>query len=314
MPTNQNNDFIAKFSQLPEALQNACISTETVTTIQDALRLAQLSNNYCDNLMDLVGKVLILELPREKFKLKLEEDLGLSSVSSQIINKVIQDKIFEPLKNDLNQLAVNKPKLTFTPVQPATPIKEQKSESISKQEEIRPKKIEELIQRTRPIEEKLKEEIKKPPVPDLNLPEIQEIKIERPMSKTSELKRITVPSVSPAAQEKIHSKLMEAMKKKESKPKIVEEMKKVVTEGIKKITPQKTQPKIIPNDEKPIVSQVTGGENHKFAPQEKTEKSPTKKPYILDVKLKEEEEEKKKNLPKEEIKYQKSTEKPFGEA
>jgi hypothetical protein len=59
---------------------------------------------------------------------------------------------------------------------------------------------------------------------------------------------------------------------------------------------------------------VTGGENHKFAPQEKTEKSPVQKPYILDVKLKEEETEKKENLLKEEIKYQKPAAKPFGEA
>jgi len=146
------------------------------------------------------------------------------------------------------------------------------------------------------------------------LPEIQEIKIERPVNRTGELKRVTVPSVSPEAQEKIHSKLMEAMKKKDAKPKIVEEMKKVAREGIKKTTPQKTKAKTIPNEEKPIVSQVTGGENHNFAPQEKTEKSPLQKPYILDVKLKEEEEKKKENLPKEEIKYQRPSDKPFGEA
>ena len=301
MTEDQKDIFLKQFAQLSVPLQDALVSTETGIAVQDALRLAQISENYYDKLMDLVGKVLMLELPREKFKLKLEENLGLLSVPSQIIDKVIQEKIFDPLKDDLNQLEINRPELTFPKIQqketitPRTPLETPKLETIKTEE------IKELAQKPKPL-------------PDLSLPEIQEIKIERPVNRTGELKRVTVPSVSPEAQEKIHSKLMEAMKKKEAKPKIIEEMKKVVAEGSKQTPQQKPKPKAVSETEETITSQVIGGKSNNFAPQEKTDKPPIQKPYILDVKLKEEETEKKENLPKEEIKYQKPAAKPFGEA
>jgi len=284
-------------------LKKAFYSDTTSDIIRDAATLGQLKPDP-DQLNIIEGDVIDIILgraPLNKFSETLKAHLDIPETSLVIINKIIQQKLFDSLKNELNQLEINKPKFTFQKVEPKETMTTEKPLETPKVETIKTEEIKELAQKPKPL-------------PDLSLPEIQEIKIERPVNRTGELKRVSVPSVSPETQEKIHSKLMEAMKKKEAKPKIVEEMKKVVAEGSKRTPQPKPKPKAVSETEKPIVSQVIGGENHNFAPQEKTEKSPLQKPYILDVKLKEEETEKKENLPKEEIKYQKPAVKPFGEA
>jgi len=303
MEGNQRDIFLKRFAQLTEPLQEAIISTKTGIAIQDALRLAKLSDEHYDKVMDLVGDVLMLNLSREDFQAKLQQVFNLTLPVAQIINQIIQQKIFEPLKDDLNQLKINRPELTFPKIQQKETIPSREPLETPKAETMKTEGIKELAQKPKPL-------------PDLSLPEIQEIKIERPVNRTGELKRVTVPSVSPEAQEKIHSKLVEAMKKKETKPKIVEEMKKVVTAGIKKTPQQKPKPKTIPETEEIIASQVVGGEGKKFNPQEKIQKSSSQKPYILDVKLKEEEkEQKEETLTEEPIQYKKyQPKKPFGEA
>ena len=299
--TQQNLKNI--LDNLSPNLKKAFYSDTTSNIIRDAATLGQLKPDP-DQLNIIEGDVIDVILGRtslNKFSETLKAHLDIPETSLVIINKIIQQKLFDSLKNELNQLEINKPKFTFQKVEPKETMTTEKPLETPKAETIKTEEIKELAQKPKPL-------------PDLSLPEIQEIKIERPVNRTGELKRVSVPSVSPETQEKIHSKLMEAMKKKEAKPKIVEEMKKVVAEGSKRTPQPKPKPKAVSETEKPIVSQVIGGENHNFAPQEKTEKSPLQKPYILDVKLKEEEEKKKENLPKEEIKYQKPAVKPFGEA
>ena len=289
---------------LSPKLKEAFYSDRTSNIIKDAVVLGQIKIDDTQKLNIIEGDIMDVILgraPLNKFSETLKAHLDIPETSLVIINKIIQQKLFDSLKNELNQLEINKPKFTFQKVEPKETMTTEKPLETPKVETIKTEEIKELAQKPESL-------------PNLSLPEIQEIKIERPVNRTGELKRVSVPSVSPETQEKIHSKLMEAMKKKEAKPKIVEEMKKVVAEGSKRTPQPKPKPKAVSETEKPIVSQVIGGENHNFAPQEKTEKSPLQKPYILDVKLKEEEEKKKENLPKEEIKYQKPAVKPFGEA
>jgi hypothetical protein len=297
-----------------ESLQNFLYSEDLIEIIRDTSILAKLKDDQTGYLTDTLGDVLLGRISRQEFSQKISSRNDITPSQVNIINNTVNIKVFQKFQKEIEDL--EKRKQTNNVLIKEIPNKmvgtEVTTQTAKSSQE--PNPIESQYSPGKPLT-RSHEEINKPkPLPDLSLPEIQEIKIERPVSKTGELKRVTVPSVSPEAQEKIHSKLMEAMKKKEAKPKIIEELKKVVIEGIKKTTPQKPQPKTIPDEEKPLVSQVTGGENHKFAPQEKTEKSPVQKPYILDVKLKEEEVEKKENFPKEEIKYQKPAAKPFGEA
>jgi len=81
-----------------------------------------------------------------------------------------------------------------------------------------------------------------------------------------------VPEVTPEEQEKIHSRLLEAIQKKEIKPKILEQIKKVLESGAKTQPETKTPEKPITPAETLSASKVVGGDNNeKF----KTEPKPT---------------------------------------
>ena len=308
-------------NNLPPALREAFFSDRLSSATKDATIFGHLNPNsdQSDNLEKDLIDIILGRASLNKFSETLKSHLNVPDANLTIIKKIIQDKIFEPLKDDLNRLKINQPEFTFQKIlQKETIIPQTPLETPGKKT-IKTSEIKELVQRQKSLETAKTEVITKEEVPpDLSLPEIQEIKIERPVNRTGELKRIIMPSTSPEAQEKIHSKLMEAMNKKEVKPKIIEEMKKVDIEGIKKTPQQKPKPKTIQETEESITSQVIGGEGKQFIPQEKAPLSSLEKPYIFDVKLKEEPSVAKamegKEEEKKEIKYQKPAEKPFGEA
>jgi|GEM_PF-1552734 len=370
MNEKKKNEFLEIYRKLPISIQDFLASDKVGVIIDDVLNLARISSEKFSSIMDLITEVLSFQLSKDQFRSELETRANIPPVAAQIIDKIIQEKIFKIFEKELNQykpqpiaLSIVPEKKTesqeFSKTTPLKTIPSQKQELPSKTgmqipveqtpiettteqitpdqefpEQIIPEysfpepsevKVEKPVSKVGELkkvvspkvspeqQEKIEVITKKEAMPDFSLPEIQEIKIERPVNRTGELKRVIVPSISPEAQEKIHSKLMEAMNKKEAKPKIVEEMKKVVIEGIKKTPQQKLKPKTIQETEESITSQVIGGEGKQFIPEGKTPKSFLEKPYIFDVKLKEET-EKKENLPKGEIKYQRPSDKPFGEA
>jgi len=301
------NIYFQRLKQLDEKLIHYPLSDNFALALEEAYRLGKITNfQERKSINDIVTAILYIIIPKENLKQEIIERLQISPAYAEIINQVIQQRIFGPLKDDLEQY---KHLLSKTPFEITRPLGTPEAETIKTEE------IKELVQRQKPLEIAKTEMITKEEVlPDLSLPEIPEIKIERPVNRTGELKRVVMPSTSPEAQEKIHSRLMEAMNKKENKPKIVEEMKKVVIEGIKKTPQQKTKPKAISETEESITSQVIGGEGKQFTSQEKTVPS-SPKPYIFDVKLKEEEEKKKETPSEEPVQYKKyQPQKPFGEA
>ena len=323
--------FLKRQEILPKSMQNIFFDPQINEAIGNAITFAQITDiEEREKLMDIIRAVLLFIIPRNTFKNELQKRMQISPSQIAILDQIIQQRIFEPLKDELSQLKMNQPEFTFQEIPQKETITPRKPLGIPEAETIKTEEIKELVQEQKPLEAAKTEVITKKEIlqeevlPDLSLPEIPEIKIERPVDRTGGLKKIIMPSTSPEAQEKIHSKLMEAMNKKEVKPKIVEEMKKVVIEGIKKTPQQKPKPKTTPETEESITSQVIGGEGKQFTPQEKAPKSSLEKPYIFDVKLKEEpsvakamegkEEEKKEALPKGEIKYQRPSDKPFGEA
>ena len=338
MPANKNNDFIAKFSQLPEALQNACISYETVTIIRDALQLAHLSDNYSDNLTDLVGKVLMLELPRENLKQEIIEKLQISPTSAEIINQVIQEKIFEPLKVELEKVKQKEilgqqiqelKEKTKIPNKTNIPVPDLKNISSSSQNEKSTNQIIEPKTTVTPptpsqIHPKIEEQLKPEPLIEQEeatkeldntlseLPEIPEITIQRPVNSNPNLKKVEVPDVTPEEQEKIRNRLLEAINKKESKPKIIDTLKEVIEKGVK--------PQPIKKDNKPAIQIPKEESSEVMSGSQETElkSSQNIKEDLFGVKIKEETlEPKDVPLPtlKEPIKYDKPNEtNPFGEA
>ena len=299
--------FLEKQKLLPLKLQDAFFNDYYNQAIADAIILSKLNNEKAKStLIDIVMAVILLIIPKEKFKIELSKRLEIPAASIEIINQIIQQRIFNPLSAELEQYKNLLPQQSFEIPKPVETPKTQQS---------RAPQIETLIKPERSSESaKQEESLKTPPIPDLTLPEVPSIKIERPVNKSGELKRVSAPSVSPEEQTKIHSKLLEAIKKKESTPKIVEQIKKIIESGPKVSSKEKPPPKTPVKAEEPTASKVIGGENSKKfdAAEEKTDA--TKKPYIFDVKLKEGEKEKS-TKSEEPIVYKKyQPQKPFGEA
>ncbi len=301
------NEFLKLYSNLPISIQDFLASDKMGVIIDDALNLSKVSSEKFSDIMDIVTKVLSFQLPKDQFRNELEKRINIPTVSAQIVDKVIEEKIFKMFGKELSQ------------------YKPQRLEQVSPQETWGQEPIDNLApQKITPItkgkiEQAIPEKI--PPeqiIPEYSFPEPSEIKVEKPVSKIEELKKIVTPKVPSDQQEKIREKLLAAMQKKGEQPKIVEEMKKVF---LKPPTPKETkeEEKKIPGKIKIgelTSSKILSGEGKKFEDEEAFIKTEKEKPYILDVKLKEEK-EKKEELPttKEPIPYKKyKKESPFGEA
>jgi hypothetical protein len=156
-------------------------------------------------------------------------------------------------------------------------------------------------------------------ITEYSFPEPSEIKVEKSIDKIGELKKVIAPKATPTQQDKIRQKLMEAMAKKDAQPKVVTEMKNVLqakkSEEIGKREDEEKTTK-----QKPITtieaSTIVSGQGEEFKEEQVPQKSTTKKPYVLDVKLKETQEEKKRQeIAPEPVKYKKyKKESPFGKA
>jgi hypothetical protein len=303
MRKNEKKKFLELFNELPSRIQDFLASDKMGMIIEDSLNLSKISSEKFSEVMDTVTKVLTLQLPKNQFRNELEKITDISPVAAQIINKIIEEKIFRIFKKEIAQY---KPK----PLIKRTPQKEEIKKSINL---VPPKKIEGTQKKE--IKQMAEEQIPLGSViPEYSFPEPSKVKVEKPVSKIEELKRVVVPKVSSEQQEKIREKLLAAMQKKDIQPEIVEKMKKV---SFKKPAPEEKKE---PLKKKPIgevrSSEVLGGEGKKFQDEEVFKKTEKEKPYILDVKLKEKEEgEKEKSTVQEPIPYKKYQKKnPFGEA
>jgi len=321
MPKNKKTEFFKSYNKLPESIQDFLASDKMEVIINDALNLGKVSSERFFSIMDLITEVLFLELAKERFRNELERRINISPVAAQIIDKVIETKIFKVFEEELNQY---KPQ----PLEQKVP---QEKERKRIEEPIKPseKPIESLeMPKIKPVtKEKVEQTIIKQSfpeqiIPKYSFPEPSEVIIEKPVNKTEEFKRIITPKIPLDQQEKIREKLLAAMQKENGQPKIIEKMKKVSLnpQALKK-TEEREAPKRI-GIGKLTSSQVLSGEGEKFKDEESFVKTSEKKPYILDTKLKEEPtttddiKNKQEKIPEEEPipykKYQKKS--PFGEA
>lgn len=300
MEKENKNKFLKLYSNLPMSIQDFLASDKMGVIIEDALNLSKVPSEKFSDIMDLITEILCLQSPKEQFRNELEKRLNISPVATQIIDKVIQSKIFEPFSNELEQY---KPQPNFPERKKLTEFQEPLKTTIPSQ------KPSEEIQIKKPSPEQI--------IPEYSFPEPSEVKIEKPVNKVEELKRIVTPKVSSDQQEKIREKLLAVMQKKDASPKIVDEMRKIF---LKPKTPKGTkEEEKIPEKikiEESAPSKILSGEGKKFKDEEIFAKTEKEKPYILDIKLKEEK-EKKEEFPTAEkpIPYKKyKKESPFGEA
>ncbi len=296
MEETNKNKFLKSFNKLPFRIQDFLASDKMGAIIDDALNLGKVSSEKFSSVMDIITEILSFQLSKDQFKNELERRINISPVAAQIVNKVIEGKIFKIFEKELNQY---KPQ----PLEQRIPQKPSKIKPITKE------KIEQTITEQMPSE---------PIIPEYSLPEPSEVKVEKPVSKIEELKKVVAPKISSEQQEKIRAKLLAAMQRKPVQPKIVEEMKKV---SLKPPSPKEAK-----REEKEILekkrigeltpSKILSGEGKEFEDEEVFVKTKKEKPYILDVKLKKEKEKKEetptiqKPIPYK--KYQKKS--PFGKA
>jgi len=317
--------FLKRQRILPKSMQNIFFDTQFNETIGNAITLAQIKDNEeKETMMDIIRAVFLFIIPRDTFKDELQKRMNISLSQIEILDKIIQQKIFEPLKNELEQHQYLLPKKSFESInlpenQETGSIKTQKVNVPKNQiaTQTIPKSPEPLVKESF-IKISKKEEINKPKtLSDLSLPEAAEVSVKKPEIKTQELKNFSIPTMPQKQQEKIRDKLLAAMQKRTAPPRVVETMKQLAKEGWKKVK------QVVPKEKKPSVkldesasSQVFSGEKgESFEGKPKTEQK-EKTPYIFDVKLKEER-EKEEEISKEQkpISYSKYKPKsPFGKA
>lgn len=196
------------------------------------------------------------------------------------------------------------------------PLKEKMAQPKPKTETKKEENKKESIETTEQIISE--QEFSAKDIPEYSFPEASEVKIEKPISKIGEFKKVIAPKTSSSKQEKIRNKLLEAMTKKDIQPQIVSEMKNILLK--KQRGEERTEKEEEPLRKKTISetspSQIFYGKGTDFQEEKPSAKISDKKPYILDVKLKETKQKKKeKEVSLEPVQYQKyKKESPFGKA
>ena len=341
----KKEEFLKKFDVLPKSLQEALYSDKVISIIQDAGSLADLNEQELFILNEIVTDVLLLNISSDDFVTELESRLKIKDSSLKIINQIIQDKIFNQYKKELLQFksrpitSLEKPPMQFkTPILDSfekkpkkelseknqiTKIDIQSVTDKAKSETIKEPLDQFTIPQPKTIEPKAEKpkvkitasEITKPePIPEYITPEPTEIKVTKPINKVEELKKVTVPETTLIKQEKIRNKLLEAITKKDTQPKIVEEIKKVLKskkEDKETIEEKPLEKKKMPETEP---STVLTGKGEEFKSEKPIQKSTDKKPYVLDVKLQEmKKRSKEKEFDPKPVQYEKyKKESPFG--
>jgi len=97
-------DFSKKISSLPPPLKTLFYSDEVGLALKDALKLANLEEKrYFSPIMDLIAQLLVLDISLEEFSIYLSDKLSLNQAQQQIIEKVLKDKILNPVLPLLKQ-------------------------------------------------------------------------------------------------------------------------------------------------------------------------------------------------------------------
>ena len=305
---NENN-FQKQYAASPQRIKDFLISEELTKTTKNIISLTKLDIDQTTQLTEMIGNVLLGQISPVNFSQEIESNLKVSPSQAKIIIELANKKIFEQFSKELEQY---KPRLVKQNL-----LQEEKIMKIERT--ARPSEL----PKAKPVtEEKTKQTHAEqaPPeqiIPEYSFPEPSKVIVEKPVSRVEELKKVVAPKISSEQQEKIREKLLAAMQKKDNRPKIVEEMKKV---SLKPPSPKETKEEKKKISTKKRLGELTSskilsGEGKKFEDEEVFVKTEKEKPYILNVKLKEEKKKEKTPTIQEPILYKKYQKKsPFGKA
>jgi len=266
----ESANFRKIITSLPPVLRNTVYSDDTYTNIKDATNLAKLNQDESAILTDIVINILTGMAPLNNFNEELKKQLDISNAHLEIVSKIIQQKIFSSIRHNLTLLPINKhpliilpetEKITPSPMKPVNVPQKNVSPSPlkipSRGRPLPPVEKFNIPHHKRPKTESIpkpspikKEEVRSIPPKEhvsSHVPEPAEVSVKKPEIRTQELKNFSVPTMPQEQQEKIKNKLLSAMQRRTTPPKVVETMKQLTKEGWKKVkqaVPKKKRPSV----------------------------------------------------------------------
>lgn len=98
-----SEQFWKLYENLPQELKDALWAEETSSNIEDVCQRNEIEENL-EDVVDLVGQVLVGVLPPEDFQATLEKDLKMKKEIAKKVSQEINRFIFYPVRTDLEKL------------------------------------------------------------------------------------------------------------------------------------------------------------------------------------------------------------------
>lgn len=95
--------FWELYKKLPQELKDALFAEETGNNIYEICKRNEIEENL-DEIVDLVGQVLLGVLPPEEFQETLEKELKLEKELAKKVSQEIHRFIFYPVKTSLEEI------------------------------------------------------------------------------------------------------------------------------------------------------------------------------------------------------------------
>lgn len=102
MPTEQEQ-FLEKYNQLPQDVQEAMISSQTAQIIYETAEEQGLLNEV-SRIAEITGDVMMGIVPITKFKQTIQSELNVEEDKARRIAQVVRDKIFLKIVDSLRKI------------------------------------------------------------------------------------------------------------------------------------------------------------------------------------------------------------------
>jgi len=131
-----SEQFWKLYEKLPQELKDALFAEETGDSIAETCKKNEIGEEM-EDIIDLVGQVLVGVLPPEEFQTTLEKELGLKKEVAKKVAQEIYRFVFYPVKASLEELykiEITPPARPagVTPLSEIKPLVEEKPEEVGK--------------------------------------------------------------------------------------------------------------------------------------------------------------------------------------
>ena len=118
-----SEQFWKLYEKLPQELKDVLFAEETGDNIYEICKRNEVEENI-EQIVDIVGQVLVGILPPEDFQKALEKEISLKNNVAKKVTREINRFIFYPVKPSLEEIYKIEISPTTTPVEKARPTEE----------------------------------------------------------------------------------------------------------------------------------------------------------------------------------------------